>query len=216
MISQLILELLPGLRTGASSNTIMDLHALADGKLAYAASDPAFGVFDAAGRKILHRSSSIADFWGNPTGLLLSYDGRTVQFGFEYKGKRTARFSIDERTLTLLSADSSRATDLKPPRTQALGLNISGWKNTRHPKLNGKRWNPMGVYLAASLSLRTDIISCSGHKGIYTISTMRAASLGASLHRAAMPWASISPVMGSWRSLHLPMARCIWRGMASS
>ncbi|MGH9961961.1 MAG: hypothetical protein ACREBC_33335, partial [Pyrinomonadaceae bacterium] len=79
-------------------------------------------MFDAAGRGLPHRSRPIADFSGNPKGLLLSHDGYTIQFGFESGGGRPARFSIDERKLTLLSADSSQvgATDLNAPRTKAL------------------------------------------------------------------------------------------------
>jgi WD40 repeat protein len=102
----------------ASHNTIMDLESLADGRLGYGAQDPAFGVFDATGRKVLDRPSGIADLRGMGSTFLLSPDGRTAQFGFEQWGERPARFSLDARRIdTWHGKDAS----LRPPRTRGAG-----------------------------------------------------------------------------------------------
>ena len=118
----------------ASQNTIFALESLPDGRLIYGAADPAFGVFDASGRKVLDRPSGIADLRGEGAKLLLSRDGRTVQFGFEVGGERPARFSLDSRRIdtNTLGQDAS----LRPTRTEFLGSLI--WDETEEPKVNGK------------------------------------------------------------------------------
>ncbi|MEN8220836.1 MAG: hypothetical protein ABFS56_31675, partial [Pseudomonadota bacterium] len=74
-----------------------------------------------------------------------------MQFGYEVWGKHPARFSLNERTLTLNPASQS---NLNAPRTQ--GLNITGWEDTYHPKLNG-RAIPLKQYeKARSLAIAPD------------------------------------------------------------
>ena len=136
-----------------SDDTILDLHALEDGRIAYGAADPVFGVLDSSGRKQWDRPTVIADFRDNESGFLLSRDGRTVQFGFEQRGKRPARFSLDERTLRL---DPDTSAVLHPPRTQAPDLDIDGWKNTYNPTLNGAALALKEYETSFSLSIAPD------------------------------------------------------------
>lgn len=116
-------------------NTIMGLESLPGSRLVYGAQDPAFGVFDAAGRKLLERPSGIADLRDLGAKFLLSRDGRAVQFGFEQWGKRPARFSLDERRIDTATGGD---TSLRPPRTEAAEIRVTDWKQTTEPKLNGK------------------------------------------------------------------------------
>lgn len=116
----------------ASRDTIMGLESLEGGRLVYGAADPAFGVFDEAGRKVLDRPSEIADLRGIGARFLLSRDGRTVQFGF-WSG-RPARFSLDARRIDTAPGEDAA---LRPPRTEAPGIRITDWYYTREPKLNG-------------------------------------------------------------------------------
>ncbi len=119
----------------AAQNTIMSIVPLKSGGIAFGAADPAFGIFDRDGNKTLYREPAIADYRNNREGFLLAADGAAVQFGYEVLGKSPARFSISAR---LLRADPERDGSLLPPVTSADGLNVTDWKNTGSPKLNGK------------------------------------------------------------------------------
>jgi len=116
----------------ASQNTIMDIRPLKNGGIVYGAGDPAFAVLDNAGNKIVEREASIADYRDNWDGFLISHDGSTVQFGFKQWGKRPARFSLSEQSLIEYPQQQANLT---PPDTTS--LNITGWKYTDNPKLNG-------------------------------------------------------------------------------
>ncbi|MEN8220353.1 MAG: WD40 repeat domain-containing protein [Pseudomonadota bacterium] len=113
-----------------SKNTITDIRSLKNGSIVYGAADPAFAVLDNAGNKIVERETSIADYRNNREGFLISHDGDMVQFAFEQSGKRPARFSLTEQSLIL----NPSANLAKPDTT---GLNVTGWINSYHPKLNG-------------------------------------------------------------------------------
>ena len=120
----------------AAHNTIMDIRALPSGGIAFGAFDPAFGIFDASGRKVLDNTPAIADFRGVfLDGFLVSRDGSRVRFGFDYGGKRPAGFSIGDQKLTL---NPPRDPALATPVTAAPGLTVSGWFNSYEPKLNGR------------------------------------------------------------------------------
>ena len=59
----------------ASTNTIMDLRALANGRLAFGAQDPIIGIFDAQGRRVWAQSPTIPDHRGNQEQFRISRDG---------------------------------------------------------------------------------------------------------------------------------------------
>ena len=117
---------------------------LRSGGMAYSAHDPAIGIYDDKGKRRYFQSAQIADYRNNPKGLLLSSDGFTVQFEFQAKGKSAAVFSVEERTLTDIShsiwGSLKAAVTLKPPVTD--GLNVTDWRSSFSPKLNGK---PIGL-----------------------------------------------------------------------
>jgi hypothetical protein len=67
----------------ASTNTIMDLRTLAHGRLVFGAGDPAFGVFDANGTRVLTRGPETVDYRERHTALRVSDDGNVVEFAFD-------------------------------------------------------------------------------------------------------------------------------------
>jgi WD40 repeat protein len=122
----------------ASADSLMGLRPLPQGGIVYGAADPVVGILDTAGRKVREWPKVIADYRNNQVGFLLSRDGRTVQFAFENWGKNAARFDIGERRLTLLSDfEKTGSSDLRPPRTQASALAVTGM-GTDKPMLDGK------------------------------------------------------------------------------
>ena len=119
-----------------ADDTIMHILPLKNGGIAFGAADPAFGIINGSDEKTVFKSSYIAVYRGNQEGLLLAHDGLTVQFGYEVLGKSPATFSVSERSLD--TDLKTRNSGLKPPVIQASGMNITDWKYTTTPKLNGK------------------------------------------------------------------------------
>jgi WD40 repeat protein len=135
----------------ASLMTIMDIHPLKNGRLVYAAADPAFAVLDKTGNKIVEHKAKIADYRHNFTGFLISQHGHQIQFSFESAGKRPARFSLSDEELILNPPTDKH---LLPPETTR--LNITDWKNTLEPKLNGKSLSLYQYEKARSLAIAPD------------------------------------------------------------
>jgi WD40 repeat protein len=136
----------------ASLMTIMDIRPLKNGRIVYGASDPAFAVLDNAGNKIVEQEASIADYrvvFDGDFGI--SHDGNTIHFGFDFRGERPARFSLSEQRLIL---NPQPDTNLTAPDTSS--LDITGWKDTYEPKLNGKAL-PLEQYeMSRSLAIAPD------------------------------------------------------------
>src|SRR5262249_42002353 len=87
-------------RRRSATDTIMGLRPLAQGRLAFAAQDPVFGVLSGQGTKVLERRGVLLDHRGNHDKLRLSRDGRIVEFGYntlDPQGawqRRLARFDL--------------------------------------------------------------------------------------------------------------------------
>ncbi len=123
----------------SATNTIQHIISLRDGGVVFGASGPAFGAIDASGKQTLFTASSIADYRGNEQGLLLSTDGAMVQFGYEFYGKLPACFALTERSLAVPPQPTTiKSAGLKPPITEAKGLDITDWQYTYEPKLSGQ------------------------------------------------------------------------------
>lgn len=112
----------------ASTNAIIDIQPLQNGKIVIAAQDPLWGVFTQEGKEIIQQKHDLADFRGSE--ILLSNQGDTVQFGYELFGKKPAQFDLKKRELKQPAQESN----LNKPRTEA--LNITDWFNKINPKLN--------------------------------------------------------------------------------
>ena len=76
----------------AASSSIRDLRALTDGRLAFGAADPAFGIFDAHGAKMLTRGRAQVEYRGHRAGLGVSHDGSAVAFVFNTITSDNPRF----------------------------------------------------------------------------------------------------------------------------
>ena len=118
-----------------AGNTIVGILPLSDGRVAFGAADPAFGIIDGNGKQVYLKQPSIADYRNIQQGFLISPDGGEVQFGYEAFGKSPARFAVTEGTLT--APGEGKTVDLAPPLLEASGLQITDWRNTHTPKLNG-------------------------------------------------------------------------------
>jgi WD40 repeat protein len=121
-----------------SSSTIMDLRPLRDGRLAFGAADPAFGLLQRGGGKLWERRGEILDFRDEESRLRLSADGATVEFGFGVLEngswqRRLARFDLASKRLSL---DSPGLPSLDAPRVE--GEARTHWLGALSPSIHGK------------------------------------------------------------------------------
>ncbi|RKZ82201.1 MAG: hypothetical protein DRR19_21060, partial [Candidatus Parabeggiatoa sp. nov. 1] len=118
----------------ASTSTIMDIRSLKNGGIVYGAADPTFAVLDNAGNKIFEQGTSIADYSDIQLrkAFLISHEGNTVQFAFEKRGTRPARFSLSEQHLV---NNPQPDANLIAPDFKSLKIS---WRSTDNPTINGK------------------------------------------------------------------------------
>ncbi len=115
------------------ANTVTDLAALGQ-SLAFGANDPALGLLDANGKRVLFRGPPLADMRDKlHEHFLASMDGRRVRFGLSYGGQDP--WLLDLADLTLTPAPTAR-TDLQAANIKS--LTVTGWEDTTAPKLGGK------------------------------------------------------------------------------
>lgn len=118
-------------------DTIQQVVGFPGGGVAFASGDPSFGVFDAQGEKVLFKTSPVIDFREGEDELLVSPDGKVVQFRCSMGGETfKARFSIADRFLT---EDPATDGSLEAPRTRARGLRVKDWDRGGSPSLDGKK-----------------------------------------------------------------------------
>ena len=124
-----------GIDLPAASNTIVHLLPVSPGSIAYAAADPALGVFDAQDHRTLYQGPPLADYRDGEPAFLISKDAATVQFPYERGGKAATRFSIADR---LIRQATNAGGGLLPPKTTAAGLTFTSWKNSATVTVNGR------------------------------------------------------------------------------
>jgi WD40 repeat protein len=121
-------------------STIMNLRALTDGRLVFAASSPGWGVMDERGSVLRQQSAPIAEYslGGDVDSFRLSAQGDGLQFQHHVSdgsGSRTTLLRFDVLRQSLSRASSSSTTWVAPRRQ---GLPVTDWQNSGTPKLNGK------------------------------------------------------------------------------
>ena len=121
-----------------SRNSVVALRALAAGRVAYAATDPAWGVLGAAvGASSATQTSrsGLIDFRAGRDTLRLAPDGSAVAFGGS---------SSDHANAALLGFDLRGAAWVAPAsswqaaKSSGTGVQISNWADSASPNLNGR------------------------------------------------------------------------------
>lgn len=114
------------------SATIMDLQLCGD-RLAIAAGDPAFGLFDRFGKVPLWRSNVIPELRYQLGWLIISGDARRVRFGLKEGGEQPVLFDLKKFTL---QENAEARKDFLRPKVD--GLPVKNWEDDYHPKFAGK------------------------------------------------------------------------------
>jgi len=138
----------------ASYNTILHILPLNGGGIIYGAFDPAIGIINAAGQKIVYKSPVIADYRDNQQGFLVSWDGSEVRFGYNLWGRNSVIFSTREQSVKL--DDSNTRSGMSPPITSLPGLTITDWRNNYTPRLNGTALRLQQYERSQSLAISPD------------------------------------------------------------
>ncbi|MFZ0039597.1 MAG: caspase family protein [Candidatus Acidiferrales bacterium] len=137
--------------TAASDNTITQILPLRSGGLVFSSFTPSLGIIDGKGNRSMYTGRAIPDYRHNLDGFLLSEDGSTVQFGYEFGGKSPARYSLAERRLDTAPVGTERLN-----RAVVERFPISDWVNSTLPKLNGKPLPIVAHEVSRSLAITPD------------------------------------------------------------
>uniref|UniRef100_UPI0006CF669E WD40 repeat domain-containing protein n=1 Tax=Desulfosarcina cetonica TaxID=90730 RepID=UPI0006CF669E len=159
-------------RWKAATDTILDLQAFDDGRIAFGACDPAVGVFNADGSKRFILRGETLDFRESWKKLCLSIDGSAVAFGYKTLSEagawswQTARFDIANGQLSI---DAPDINDLREPKTGK--ESTANWKATKNPRVHGQALqlspHERSISLAFAPSGQGFVIGCDWYVRFY-------------------------------------------------
>ena len=135
----------------AAPDTILHILPLRKGGIVYGSAAPAWGVIDANGVRTTYVPRSTADFRMSQKAFLLSADGSTVQFNYEFLANAPARFSLQDRRLDTAPTGMS---GLYLPIDQ--GIAVTDWNSAYSPKLNGRPLPLQRAEFSRSLAIAPD------------------------------------------------------------
>jgi WD40 repeat protein len=130
----------PAQSSQVSTDTVLNLSTLPNGRLAFGAADPAFGVLNRDGSKQWEHRPDILDLRGSQIDkLLVSKEGNQVEFSFidflPGGSKQSHRVSVDLNQ-PQPRFDASTTSGLGAAYTQ--GEAQANWYDTEHPKIHGQ------------------------------------------------------------------------------
>lgn len=134
--------------TAVSGNALMDLQALSGARLLYGAGDPAWGILDSQGHKLLDKQAGMQDL----RGVNLRLDRTASHIGFH-------PYLQSDQPLRFDAAVGQWRTDdagLRLNKTMAGRFQISDWQNTYAPKFNAKVLILKPYEMSRSLSIADD------------------------------------------------------------
>ena len=115
---------------------ISRLIARGDGGVFFASEEPAFGAIDARGTLSFAMGSPTADF--RFKNVPVSLDGMNILFAYDLLGQSPAGFSVAERQLETPDTSPTAPANLRGPILKSPNLDLTNWRNSYEPKLNGK------------------------------------------------------------------------------
>ncbi len=135
-----------------AQNTVLGIFPLNDRGFAFVSHEPSFGRFSEQNHELFVKKPAIAEHRGNLENFLVSEDGQELQFGYEFGGASSARFSLKDFRL----ANESSKNGLLAPVRQAENFEVSGWKNSITAKLNDNLLKLDPSELSRSLAIAPD------------------------------------------------------------
>jgi WD40 repeat protein len=117
----------------ASSDTVMTLAPLPNGDLLVAAGDPYLAILEPGGGTRWAQTPMKADFRFQRTTFGVSFDGQTIDFGYEPRAKVSARFDVSTRSLR-----HDPPLDVETMPAEHVWLPIQDWEDSDFPTLDGE------------------------------------------------------------------------------
>ncbi len=134
-----------------SDKRLFRLVPLNDGGIAYTSLDQSIGRISSSGEIKFNNKPPSVVHEGNSASLLVSADGKKVEFVSNSKTKASIGYSVIDRDLYVpLDSDAT----LLSPRTKSAKIHIENWQDSESPTLNGKP-----IKLAARQTSRAIAIS---------------------------------------------------------
>ncbi len=118
-----------------SGNTITALRTAPDGRLLYAAADPAWGVLDPQGQSLVAVAGSALDFRNQRASFRLAPDASAL--AYRDLPPETADGAFDTRQLGWAKASK----EWSAPRVMGGKTSVDNWFERQHPQINGKAVN---------------------------------------------------------------------------
>lgn len=140
----------PPVEFDASTKRMLRLRALPNGALAYTSMEHGVVVVEADDKARFDDRPSLYDYQWQQTRLLVSENGKTVAFGVDHEGKRFGVFSLERRSLAIVSHPDPA---LRPPLVKYPGLDVTDWHKSYHPKFNGRPIKLAGEQQSHSLAI---------------------------------------------------------------
>jgi len=106
--------------------------------IAFVSYDTAWGIIDGRDSRIFIQRPAIAAFAGHRKGFPISPDATRVLFSYKPGFRLPALFDIEKRTVEV---NPDLKDNLIWPQGHSPGLDISDWRDSKNPQLNGVKLN---------------------------------------------------------------------------
>lgn len=134
-------------------DSVLDLQPRARGGVFIGTGGPDLAALDGDGHTHFHNRPATSDFRDIRKALKISQDGSVIQFGYDLRGQRPARFSLRDRTLRL---GAGKNDGLAPPRESSPQLKIEGFRNTTTPTINGTPLTLQSYEISRAVAITPD------------------------------------------------------------
>jgi hypothetical protein len=137
----------------AFGNIVTSLAARPGGGVLAASAEPSWAALDGEGRLLFEQKRQSGDFRDAGDAFRVSADGSRLNFPFAAGGRETAGFDLNTGNLGPATPPGTAA-----PLTRAGGAELTHWKNSTRPELNGRALAllPNEVAHSAALSSNGD------------------------------------------------------------
>ena len=115
-----------------AGDSVTGLAALPDQRVVFAAADASWGIVDAKGAVSYRQTVPLADFRANWSGFGIQQARHAIGFAYGFGGRHPALFDLDNQVLILQDAA------LPKQAVGGKGLEVSEWKDSQKPLINGQ------------------------------------------------------------------------------
>jgi WD40 repeat protein len=127
--------------------------SLKNGGIAFVSYDTAWGIIDAQDQRGFFQKPAIANFAGHKKGFQISPDATRVLFSYKPRFRVPALFDVEKRSVELVAGLED---DLIWPRSHSPGVDITNWRNSKNPQVNGVKLKLWDTEMSRCLAIAPD------------------------------------------------------------